>query len=503
MLETIEKRKAGAGESVERLDVAAVNSAATRSLYKAREPIYPKLVHGKFRALKWAVLGATLAIYYLLPWLRWPRGLGEPDQAVLVDFPGRRFYFFFIEIWPDELYYLTGLLIFAALVLFLATALFGRIWCGYACPQTVWTDLYIAVERLIEGDRNQRIKLAKAPWSAEKVGKKAAKHALWILIAAATGGAWVFYFHDAPTVFPQIFRGEAPASAYLFIGILTFTTYMLAGSMREQVCTYMCPWPRIQAALTDAESLQVTYKYDRGEPRGSHKKGQNWEGRGDCVDCNACVAACPMGIDIREGPQLECINCALCIDACDETMKKVARPLGLIGYDTDGNITRRKAGQKPVFRLIRTRTVLYSVLIALLGSAMLFGLSSRATLEINVLRDRTPPFVRLSDGSIRNAYTVKLVNKANTEREFAIRFDGLEDLAITAIGETTIDNTITVKAAGDAVRSVRVFATLPKEALATAGDDVTVDRRRDRRRRECVQQDSVYDGAAMMTDRSG
>lgn len=431
-------------------------------------------MHGKYRALKWAVLSATLAIYYVLPWIRWPRGLGEPDQAVLVDFPGRRFYFFFIEIWPEELYYLTGLLILAALGLFLATALFGRIWCGYACPQTVWTDLFIAVERLIEGDRNQRIKLAKAPWTAEKVGKKAAKHTLWLLIAAATGGAWVFYFHDAPTVFPQIFRGEAPPSAYLFIAMLTFTTYMLAGSMREQVCTYMCPWPRIQAALTDAESLQVTYKFDRGEPRGSHKKGQSWDGRGDCVDCNACVAACPMGIDIREGPQLECINCALCIDACDDTMKKIGRPLSLIGYDTDTNLARRQAGQKTVFRFLRARTVLYATMIVLLSGAMAFGLSTRRTLEVNVLRDRTPPFVRLSDGSIRNAYTVKIVNKANAERAFSIRFEGINEIAISAVGEEAIDGAVTVKAAGDAVRSVRIFATAPAAAIATAGDDLTI-----------------------------
>lgn len=277
---------------VEKLDVAAVNSAAARTLYKAREPIYPKLVHGKFRALKWALLSLTLGVYYLLPWIRWPRGVGEPDQAVLVDFPGRRFYFFFIEIWPDELYFLTGLLILAALALFLATALFGRVWCGYACPQTVWTDLYIAVERLVEGDRNKRIKLAKAPWTGEKIAKKATKHALWLIIAAATGGAWVFYFHDAPTVFPQLFRGEAPGSAYLFIGLLTFTTYMLAGSMREQVCTYMCPWPRIQAALTDSETLQVTYKADRGEPRGSHKKEK--AGKGAAIASTATPASPPV-----------------------------------------------------------------------------------------------------------------------------------------------------------------------------------------------------------------
>lgn len=473
MLKDNEGQKRGGEHVVEKHDVAAVNSAAARVLYQARVPIYPKLVHGKFRALKWAMLIGTLAVYYLLPWLRWSRGVGEPDQAVLVDFPGRRFYFFFIEIWPDELYYLTGLLILAALGLFLATSLFGRVWCGYACPQTVWTDLYIAVERLIEGDRNKRIKLSKSPWNGEKIAKKAMKHAAWVLIAAATGGAWIFYFHDAPTIFPQIFKGEAPPSVYLFIGILTFTTYMLAGSMREQVCTYMCPWPRIQAALTDAETLQVTYKFDRGEPRGPHKKGQTWEGRGDCVDCNACVAACPMGIDIRDGAQLECINCALCIDACDETMKKVGRTAGLIAYDTDKNIARRRAGEKPIFKLVRTRTVLYAGLIAILAIAMLFGLSSRATLEVNVLRDRTPPFVRLSDGSIRNGYTVKIINKANDARDFDISISGADGIILSSVGETAHENVLTVRADADGLRSVRVFVTASPDALKRIPKKIT------------------------------
>jgi cytochrome c oxidase accessory protein FixG len=281
------------------------------------------------------------------------------------------------------------------------------------------------------------------------------------LIAALTGGAWVFYFHDAPTTLPQLFRGEAPASAYLFIAILTFTTYMLAGVMREQVCTYMCPWPRIQAALTDAESLQVTYKTDRGEPRGPHKKNEGWEGRGDCVDCNACVAACPMGIDIREGPQLECINCALCIDACDDIMKKVGRPTRLIGYDTDLNAARRSAGEKPRVRLVRPRTVLYAVLISLIGAAMLFGLSHRSTFNVDVLRDRTPPFVRLSDGRVRNAYTVKIFNKMNASRDFTLAIEGFDGAELAVVGGESAGKSVTLTADGDKIRVARVFLTAP------------------------------------------
>jgi len=348
-----------AAEGVARLDAEAVNSASQRDLYQKRQQIYPKLVHGKFRLAKWVFLVLALGVYYLLPFVRWDRGPDAPSQAVLIDFPNTRFYFFFIEIWPQEVYYITGLLILAALVLFLVTALFGRVWCGYACPQTVWTDLFIAVERLFEGDRNRRILLDRAPMSFNKAWRKGGKHTVWVLIAAATGGAWFLYFHDAFDLLRDFFTGQAPLTAYVFCAVLTFTTYSLAGLMREQVCTYMCPWPRIQAALTDRESLNVTYRTDRGEPRGRHKKGESWDGRGDCIDCKACVAACPMGIDIRDGAQLECIGCALCIDACDDIMDKISRPRGLIAYDTDDNITRRSQGEKPRFSFIRPRIVLY------------------------------------------------------------------------------------------------------------------------------------------------
>ncbi|MFN0022730.1 MAG: cytochrome c oxidase accessory protein CcoG [Parvularculaceae bacterium] len=440
-------------------DAVAVNSAAARQLYKKREPIYPKLVHGPFRALKWVMLVATLGVYYLLPWVRWLRGEAEPDQAVLVDFAGGRFYFFSIELWPNELYFVTGLLILAALALFLATALFGRVWCGYACPQTVWTDLFIAAERLIEGDRNARIKLAKAPWTAQKLARKTVKHAVWLLIAAATGGAWILYFHDAPSLAEQFFRGAAPGSAYLFAGLLTFTTYMLAGSMREQVCTYMCPWPRIQAALTDEETLEVTYRADRGEPRGAHKKGGSWTGRGDCVECKACVAACPMGIDIRDGAQLECINCALCIDACNDVMTRIGRPKGLIAYDTDKNLARRSAGEAPRVRLLRPRTILYATVLAAVGAVMLVALTSRTTMEASVLKDRAPPFVKLSGGSIRNAYTLKIANKAGAEREFLVTLESEMSLTLAAVGTQTENGALRLRVAGDDVRVMRLFVT--------------------------------------------
>lgn len=451
-----------AGDDDHNVDVRAVNSKQARELYKKREQIYPKLAHGFFRNLKWAAMVALLGIYYVTPWIRWDRGPGQPDQAVLVDFEGRRFYFFFIELWPQEVYYITGLLILASLGIFLASALFGRVWCGYACPQTVWTDLYIYVERWIEGDRNERMRLAKAPMSFSKARKKVSKHIIWLLIAAATGGAWVFYFADAPTLFREIFTGQASVATYLFVGLLTFTTYVLAGTMREQVCTYMCPWPRIQAAMTDQHALSVTYRFDRGEPRGPHKKGESWEGRGDCVDCRQCVVVCPQGIDIRDGDQLECINCALCIDACDEIMKKVGRPTGLIAYDTRVNVEKRQRGEKVGIHLVRPRTVLYGGLMLIVGAIMLYGLITRATLDLNVIRDRSPPFVRLADGSVRNDYTLKLINMAPHARDLSIEVSGLEGVRFISNGhQVQPDGTIHTEATADAVSNVRLHVAVP------------------------------------------
>lgn len=417
---------------------------ASTALYQKRQQVYPKLVHGKWRTIKWAFMAFSLAVYYLLPWIRWDRGPNAPDQAVLADFGGGRFYFFWIEIWPQEVYYITGVLILSALALFLVTALFGRVWCGYACPQTVWTDLYIAVERLFEGDRNKRIKLDRAKWGPEKILRKTGKHIAWLLIAAATGGALVFYFHDAPSLVLQFFTGHAPTTAYVFVGLLTFTTYSLAGTMREQVCTYLCPWPRIQAAMTDEHALNVTYKYDRGEPRGPHKKSDTWEGRGDCVDCNACVTACPMGIDIRDGAQLECIHCALCIDACDEIMVKVGRPTGLVGYDSDENIKRRLNGQANTYHWFRPRVMIYAVLMIAISSLMLYGLSTRSTFELNVLKDRAPSFVALSDGRIQNGYTLKIVNKRNENKAVRIEVTGIEDAEVEIIGQPEGVRTLTI-----------------------------------------------------------
>ena len=397
-------------------------------LYARRADIFPRAVDGFYRRLKWAIMAVTLTIYYVTPWLRWDRGPYAPDQAVLVDLAHRRFYFFSIEIWPHEFYYVAGLLVMAGVGLFLVTSTVGRAWCGYACPQTVWTDLFLHVERLIDGDRNAQMRLRRAPLGPAKAIRRIVKHGIWLAIAMATGGAWIFYFADAPALFRQLIAGDAPAIAYATIGVLTFTTYVLGGWMREQVCIYMCPWPRIQSAMLDERSLIVTYKQWRGEPRSHGIKKAAGEKAGDCIDCGACSAVCPTGIDIRNGSQLACITCALCIDACDEMMAKLGRPRGLIDYATLEDCRAEAAGAPPVpiiRTLLRPRTLLYFGLWGAVGLGMIFALGNRTRADLSVSHDRNPLWVQLSDGDVRNAYTLKLRNMESRPRDFIVTLDGL------------------------------------------------------------------------------
>jgi cytochrome c oxidase accessory protein FixG len=476
------------------------DSKPASSLYAAREPIFPRRVSGKFRNLKWYIMAVTLGIYYLTPWIRWDRGPSLPDQAVLLDLAGRRFYFFWIEIWPHEFYFVAGLLIMAGLGLFLFTSALGRVWCGYACPQTVWTDLFILVERWIEGDRNARLRLHRQKrWDLRKARMRLTKWVAWFLIGLATGGAWVFYFADAPTLARDLVTLNAHPIAYSTILVLTGTTFLFGGFAREQICIYACPWPRIQAAMMDEDTLTVGYRDWRGEPRGKLKKAAaqppayaaaqaasqassqatapapELAPQGDCIDCMACVNVCPVGIDIRDGQQMECITCALCIDACDDVMAKIGKPRGLIDYMALSDETAERAGEPPknIWKhILRPRTIMYTYLWGLVGLGLLFDQFIRADIELTVAPVRNPTYVTLSDGSIRNTYDVRLRNKHGEARPFELSIKGSEGMQIQLEG---IDGT-TVEVPADSALLQRVYIVAPKGDVAavTAASPVRI-----------------------------
>ena len=438
-------------------------------LYEKRKAVFPKAVDGRFRRFKWLVMVVTLAIYYGTPWLRWDRGPYAPDQAVLLDLGNRRFFMFGIEIWPHEFYFVAGLLIMAGIGLFLVTSAVGRAWCGYSCPQTVWTDLFQHVDRFIDGDRNAQLRLEAAPWGPNKIFKRGLKWTIYLAISFWTGGAWIMYFADAPTLTREFWAGDAAPVAYGTVAVLTATTFLLGGFMREQVCVYMCPWPRIQTAMLDEKSLIVTYKDWRGEPRGSVKKAEKNPGSvGDCVDCNQCVNVCPTGYDIRNGPDIQCITCALCIDACDSVMEQIGRPRGLIDYATleDCEIERAGGPPKPIMKaLFHTRTLVYLGVWGGIGLALLFALGVRTQIDLSVQKDRNPPFMLMSNGEIRNAYTLKLRNMQARPRPMQVTLDGLPGAVMWTdeMAREKAARDITVTVAPDQVEALRVYVVAPSD----------------------------------------
>ena len=426
------------------------------SLYAAQEPVFPKRVKGRFRNLKWVIMAVTLGIYYITPWLRWDRGPALPDQAVLVDLANRRFFFFWIEIWPHEFYFVAGLLIMAGLGLFLFTSALGRVWCGYACPQTVWTDLFILTERWIEGDRNARLRLYHQKWDARKTALRLVKWTVWLLIGLATGGAWVFYFADAPALLRELVTGQAAPVAYLTMAFLTATTFWFGGFAREQICIYACPWPRIQAAMMDESTITIGYRDWRAEPRGK----LNTAGAGDCIDCKACVNVCPMGIDIRDGQQMACITCGLCIDACDDMMDKIGRERGLVGYFTLEDEARERKGEpkRPVWRqVLRPRTMVYTALWGVIGIGLVVALFVRSDVDMTVAPVRNPLFITQSDGTIRNIYELRIRNMAADTRDFAVGVQADSPLRLHIEGDD--DAIVTVPA--DETAQLRVYLDAP------------------------------------------
>lgn len=443
-------------------------SETTPKLYAAQEPVFPRKVKGFFRTFKWWIMAITLGIYYLTPWIRWDRGPNLPDQAVLIDMAHRRFYFFWIEIWSHEFYFVAGLLIMAGLGLFLFTSALGRVWCGYACPQTVWTDLFILVERWIEGDRNARVRLWNAKWGMRKWRLRLTKWVVWLCISVATGGAWVFYFADAPTLLSNLLTVNAHPAAYITIATLTATTFLFGGFMREQVCIYMCPWPRIQAAMTDPETITVAYRDWRGEDRKNSQAVKGGAPQGDCIDCMACVNVCPVGIDIRDGQQMECITCALCIDACDDVMAKIGKPRGLIDYlalaDEEGE--RNGTAPKRLWRhILRPRTILYTALWTAIGAGLVYALFIRSDIELTVSPVRNPTYVLQSDGAIRNIYDVRLRNKLGEDRQFHLNLASDAILRIELEGQGRV---LSVDVPADSTILQRVYVTArPQDNAAT------------------------------------
>ena len=389
-----------------------------QSLYEVRKKIYPRAVHGWFAALRWAAVWATQLVFYGGAWLKW-----NDRQAILFDIVHRKFYIFGLVFWPQDVIYLTALLVIAALSLFLFTALAGRLWCGYACPQTVYTEIFLWIERVIEGDRNARMRLDQQSF-AKRLPLKAAKHAAWIAVAFWTGFTFVGYVTPIRELWSEVLNLSTGPWETFWIFFYGFATYGNAGWMREQVCKYMCPYARFQSAMFDKDTLIITYDEKRGEPRG---KGTN---KGDCVDCEICVQVCPTGIDIRRGLQYECIGCAACIDGCNQVMEKLKRPSGLIRYST----THALEGSRT--RVLRPRVFIYTAI--LLAVAIVAGVSLylRVPLKLDVIRDRAAIAREVEGGLIENVYRLQVMNTTEQARAFELSVSGLPGLELW--GDPTI-----------------------------------------------------------------
>lgn len=406
-------------------------------LYQARVAIHPKSVKGTFRTFKTSMLLLAYAVFFLLPWLRWDRGDG-PTQAVMFDLPARRFYIFDLTIYPQDMFLLAGALIIFAWFLFFVTGVVGRAFCGYFCFQTLWTDAFMFIERWIQGDRQRRMKIEKLPWNKEKITMKGLTWLGWLVFAWWSGFSFTAYWLDAPTFLQEFFLGQASSSAYITTGLLTFTTFLAAGLLREQVCIYMCPYSRFQTVMFDKETLIPSYDFNRGEgEKGRHNLGRGMKtqeertsaGHGDCVDCGLCVQVCPTGIDIRNGLQIACINCGLCIDACDEIMDKQGWDGGLIRYASEQEI---ETGVKP--RVLKPKTLGYGAAILVVTGFLIYGVLHQAPMDFAVNQVRNPLAVTLSDGRVQNSYEIKINNKLNHPLHLDLSVDGLSDADVEIAG---------------------------------------------------------------------
>jgi cytochrome c oxidase accessory protein FixG len=394
-----------------------------QELYAKRQKIYPRQVHGVFALLRVLAVVLLLGLYYGMPWVEW-----GGHQAVLFDLPNRKFYIFDWVFWPQDFFFLTLLLIVAAVSLFFFTALAGRVWCGYACPQTVWTEVFMWLERNIEGDRARQMKLDRSPWGAHKLLVRGTKHAVWLLFAFFTGFTFVGYFTPIETLGRELLAFSAGPWETFWVFFYGFATYLNAGWMREQVCIYMCPYARFQSAMFDKDTLIVSYDEGRGEPRGSRRRGVDHRalGLGDCIDCTLCVQVCPTGIDIRNGLQYQCIACAACIDACDDVMERMGYPKGLIRYTTENAV------QGKVTRLVRPRVLVYSAILLTVIGIFGYALSQRVPLAVDVIRDRNALYRETPEGRIENVYTLKVLNMDQRPHRYLLTASGMEGLKLVS-----------------------------------------------------------------------
>ncbi|MDD3517139.1 MAG: cytochrome c oxidase accessory protein CcoG [Chromatiales bacterium] len=396
--------------------------------YQSRIAVHPRSIKGRFRNLKWGVLALAYGVYFLLPWLRWTRDHG-PSQALLFDIPGRKFYIFDLVVFPQDIFWLAGFLFIAAMLLFFVTGIAGRVFCGYFCFQTLWTDAFMLIERLVQGERPARMRLAKQSWNGEKLLKLGGTHALWLAFAFWSGLSFTLYWGDAPTLTWAVLTGNAPAPAYITTFLLTATTYVMAGLAREQVCIYMCPYARFQSVMFDKDTLIVSYDRNRGEGSAGRAKPvrdlktreqRQAAGVGDCVDCGLCVQVCPVGIDIRNGLQYQCIHCALCIDACDQIMDAQGWPRGLVRYTSEHALEGAKT------RVFKLKTLGYGLAVLVASVLLVVSVIDREPLEISLAQVRQPLYVVLSDGAIQNSYEIKVSNKSQRPLTLDVRLHGLE-----------------------------------------------------------------------------
>ena len=398
------------------------------SLYEAQKKIYPRSISGYFARWRWAMVFLTQIVFYGLPWLEWGQ-----RQMVLFDLGARRFYIFGLVLYPQDFIYLTGLLIISALSLFLFTAVAGRLWCGFACPQTVYTEIFMWIEHKIEGDRSARLRLDAGPWTFEKIRKKFLKQAVWVAVSLWTGFTFVGYFVPIRELGPELlaFAGGWQIFWVLFYGL---ATYGNAGFMREQVCKYMCPYARFQSAMFDRDTLIVTYDEARGEPRGPRVKTVDYKakGLGDCIDCTLCVQVCPVGIDIRKGLQYECIGCGLCVDACNTVMDKMHYPKGLIRYSTQNGVLNRWNQSQILRHVLRPRVLIYTAVLVALCVGMLVSLTTRTPLKVDIVRDRAALSRIVAGGKLENVYRLQIMNATEATQRYRISASGLDDLEVAS-----------------------------------------------------------------------